>query len=137
MSTITAHGPETYNITREGNRISISKPSNGMRGGGGEVYGIDISDDKIEMRPGRAAGHEAKRWDITFNRTNNQIEVNEPRVPGMRCGRGDGFTIQMPGALSYRDFEKHGLVVASNLLGSCGFVGAALLFPESSYPGIH
>src|SRR5689334_10104339 len=96
MSTITAHGRETYTITRQGNHISVAKPDDGRRGGG-EVYGVDISDDKIELRPGWQAGSEAKPWDIKFNRDNNCIEVSDPSNEGMRCGN-DGLSIQMPGA---------------------------------------
>ncbi len=121
MQTISLFGSKNYQVSREGNHISVDEPDNGRRCPT-NVFSIEVAQDKIEIRPGPQAGPDAHDWDIQLN--GKQIDVTDPSSRGMRCG-GEGFSIELPGAMAYRDFEKFGLTVASSL------TGVPLLFPET------
>lgn len=96
----------TYNVTREGNQITIQEPPNGCRGGRGEYYNIDLGADVVTLR-----SYE-KNYDITMHAP-DEMWVQTPDN-GMRCG-GEGFSIKFDQPVA--DFHRTALTVASSLCG--------------------
>jgi hypothetical protein len=96
------YGLQTYDISREGNSISIMPPDDGRRGGQG--YALQLSQDKVEIRG-------ASTYDVEM--TPEGVVVSDPKARGMR----GGAIMTMQAALDPKQYQAAGLAVASSLLG--------------------
>lgn len=95
----------TYNVTREGDKITIQEPNDGRRCMG-EYYSIDLGADVVTLRSSE------KNYDITMHGP-DEMWVQTP-ANGMRCG-GEGYSIKFDQPVA--DFHRTALTVASSLCG--------------------
>ncbi|MEW6277797.1 MAG: hypothetical protein AB1758_04165 [Candidatus Eremiobacterota bacterium] len=96
------YGLTTYTVSREGNRIDVTPPDDGTRGGWG--YSIELQADQVNI-----SGPEQYRLEFSPE----GVWVSDPRQDGMRGGAS--MTLETP--LTPDQYHSVGLAVASSLIG--------------------